>query len=190
MSDVTRILSQIELGDPSAAEKLLPLVYTELRRLAKDRMANERADHTLQGTALVHEAYIRLVDTEKVKHWDSRGHFFGAAAEAMRRILIESARSKKCVKRGENLDRKSIENLDFAISNESDPDLLLDIDAGLTRLAEEDSEAAELVKLRLFGGLSVTDAGEMLGMSRTVAYRNWDFVRSWFAVNNVNETDL
>lgn len=190
MSDVTQILSQIESGDPSAAEKLLPLVYTELRRLAKDRMANERADHTLQGTALVHEAYIRLVDTEKVKHWDSRGHFFGAAAEAMRRILIESARSKKCVKRCENLDRLSVDNFDIAAANECDPDLLLDIDAGLSRLAQEDVEAAELVKLRLFGGFSVTEAGEMLGMSRTVAYRTWDFVRSWFAVNSVNGTDL
>ena len=190
MSDVTRILSQIESGDPKAAEQLLPLVYEELRRLAKDRMANERADHTLQGTALVHEAYIRLVDTEKVKHWDSRGHFFGAAAEAMRRILIESARSKKCVKRGENLDRQSIDNLDIAAANECDPDLLLDIDAGLTRLADEDAEAAELVKLRLFGGFSVTEAGEMLGMSRTVAYRTWDFARSWFAVNNVSGAEL
>lgn len=190
MSDFTRILSQIELGDPSAAEQLLPLVYAELRRLAQDRMANERADHTLQGTALVHEAYIRLVDTEKVKHWDSRGHFFGAAAEAMRRILIESARRKKCVKRGENLDRQSDDNLDFAASDDCDPDLLLDIDAGVSRLAEEDAEAAKLVKLRLFGGLSVTEAGEMLGMSRTEAYRTWDFVRSWFAVNSPIGSDL
>lgn len=190
MSDVTRILSQIESGDPSAADKLLPLVYAELRRLAKDRMANERSDHTLQATALVHEAYIRLVDTEKVKHWDSRGHFFGAAAESMRRILIESARSKKCAKRGENLDRQLIDNLEFAPAQKCDPDLLLDLDAALTRLAGEDFEAAELVKLRLFGGFSVTEAGEMLGMSRSVAYRNWDFVRSWFAVNNVIGAEL
>ncbi len=190
MSDVTQILSQIESGDPSAADKLLPLVYAELRRLARDRMANERADHTLQATALVHEAYLRLIGTEKEMHWESRAHFFGAAAESMRRILIESARSKKCLKRGENFDRQSVDNLEFAEANGCDPDLMLDIDAGVSRLAAEDAEAAELVKLRLFGGFSVTEAGEILGMSRTVAYRTWDFVRSWFAVNISHLKDL
>ncbi|HUG66162.1 MAG TPA: ECF-type sigma factor [Pirellulaceae bacterium] len=190
MSDVTHILSQIESGDPQASAELLPIVYEELRRLAKARMANERADHTLQSTALVHEAYVRLVDTDEAKHWDSRGHFFAAAAEAMRRILIESARGKHSQKRGDHLHRISAEGLDFAASTNCDPDLLLDIDAGVNRLAEEDAEAAELVKLRLFAGLTVTEAGEMLGMSRTSAYRTWEFVRSWFAVNYAGGADL
>lgn len=153
-------------------------------------MANERADHTLQSTALVHEAYVRLVDTDEAKHWDSRGHFFAAAAEAMRRILIESARGKQSQKRRDDPHRLPAEGLDFAASTNCDPDLLLDIDASVTRLAEEDAEAAELVKLRLFAGLSVTEAGEMLGMSRSAAYRTWDFVRSWFAVNYANGADL
>ncbi len=190
MSDVTRILSEIESGDPSAAEKLLPLVYEELRKLARARMASERADHTLQATALVHEAYLRLVDVERVMHWKSRSQFFSAAAEAMRRILIESARSKHSLKRGENFNLVATAGLDFAAGSNCDPDLLLDIDAGVTRLAEEDAEAAELVKLRLFAGLSVTEAGEMLGMSRTSAYRTWDFVRSWFAVNYADGASL
>ena len=131
----------------------------------------------------MHEAYVRLVDTNEAKHWNSRGDFFAAAAEAMRRILIESARGKHSQKRGDHRHRLSAEGLDFAASTNCDPDLLLDIDAGVNRLAEEDAEAAELVKLRLFAGLSVTEAGEMLGMSRTSAYRTWDFVRSWFAVH-------
>lgn len=153
-------------------------------------MTNERADHTLAGTALVHEAYVRLVDADKTRHWDSRGHFFAAAAEAMRRILIESARSKHSQKRGECPIRLSAERLDFSASTNCDPDLLLDIDASVTRLAEEDAEAAELVKLRLFAGLSVTEAGEMMGMSRSAAYRTWDFVRSWFLVNYAGGADL
>jgi RNA polymerase sigma factor (TIGR02999 family) len=169
---------------------LLPIVYKELRRLAQTRMALERADHTLQSTALVHEAYLRLVGTDGVQHWDSRGHFFAAAAEAMRRILIESARSKRSQKRGQNHHGVSAEQLDFAASTNCDPDLLLDINAGVDRLAEEDAEAAELVKLRLFAGLSVTEAGEMLGMSRSAVYRTWDFVRSWFAVNYAGGADL
>lgn len=186
MTEVTRILAQIELGNPSAAEELLPLVYDELRRLASDRMAKERSDHTLQSTALVHEAYLRLVDGQNVKHWYSRGHFFSAAAEAMRRILIESARKKKAIKRGKHSARHSIETMDLEASQICDPDLLLDIDAGLSGLAKEDPEAAELVKLRIFGGLSVTEAGEMLGMSRTTAYRTWDFARAWFAVIKID----
>ena len=179
MSDVTRILSQIESGDPAAAEQLLPLVYEELRRLAKARMANERADHTLQSTALVHEAYVRLVDVDQAQHWNSRGHFFAAAAEAMRRILIESAGRKRSLKRGGDRERIELAD-DLAATLENRGEDLIDFNELLTRLACEDAEAAELVKLRLFGGLSVDDAGEVLGMSRSVAYENWKFARAWF----------
>ncbi len=174
--------AKIEQGDPAAAERLLPLVYDELRKLAASKMASERLDHTLQATALVHEAYVRLVDAAQMKRWDSRGHFFSAAAEAMRRILIESAYRRNCRKRGGDGARISIEDFDVAATMASDPDLLLDIDARLCQLATEDREVAELVKLRLFAGLSVTEAGEMLGMSRSAAYRNWEYVRSWFTV--------
>ena len=183
MPDVTQILEQIERGDPAAAERLLPLVYEELRKLAATRMLDERPDHTLQATALVHEAYLRLVGAQQVQRWDSRGHFFSAAAEAMRRILIESARRTHSGKRSNRKQRLAIEDLDVAATTAGDPDLLLDIDAGLSRLAEEDSEAAELLKLRLFAGLSVGQAGALLGMSRSAAYRNWDYIRSWFAVH-------
>lgn len=186
MSDVTLILSKIEAGDAKASDELLPLVYDELRKLAAARMASERPDHTLQATALVHEAYVRLVDAEQAQHWDSRGHFFSAAAEAMRRILIESARRKQSLKRGGDCQRLDMEHLDVAATSASDPNLLLDIDAGLSQLAEEEPDAAELLKLRLFAGLSVTEAGEMLGMSRTIAYENWRFVRSWFAVHDAS----
>ena len=179
MSDVTQILSQIESGDPSAAEKLLPLVYEELRRLAKSRMADERSDHTLQATALVHEAYIRIVDVEKVQHWDSRGHFFSAAAEAMRRILVESARRKHSGKRGGDHQRiEFMDDLAQTLGNSSDD--LLDFNTALEQLAEEDPQAAEFIKLRLFAGLSVADAGQILGMARTTAYENWEFARAWF----------
>jgi len=146
-------------------------------------MLCERPDHTLQATALVHEAYLRLVDAQQVQRWESRGHFFSAAAEAMRRILIESARQKKRQKRGGDARRVGLENLAVAATMARDPDLLLDLNTGLFRLAEEDPEAAELLKLRLFAGLSVTEAGKMLGMSRTVAYRNWEYVHAWFAVH-------
>lgn len=183
MSDVTRILQRIERGDPAAAERLLPLVYDELKKLAATRMIGERPDHTLQATALVHEAYVRLVDAQQVQRWDSRGHFFSAAAEAMRRILIESARHKKREKHGGDALHVGLEDLDVAATMAHDADLLLDLDTWLCRLAEEDPEAAELLKLRLFAGLSVSEAGELLGMSRTVAYRNWEYVRAWFAVH-------
>ncbi|MEO8268516.1 MAG: ECF-type sigma factor [Aureliella sp.] len=183
MSEVTQILSQIESGDSAAAMQLLPLVYNELKRLAAAKLISERPDHTLQATALVHEAYMRLVDGKQVQRWESRGHFFSAAAEAMRRILIESARRKASRKRGGDCSRLPAAHLDDAATIANDPDLLLDIDAGLTRLAEDDPEAAELVKLRLFAGLSVSEAGEILGMSRKLAYQNWKYVRSWFAAH-------
>jgi RNA polymerase sigma factor (TIGR02999 family) len=188
MSDVTQILQQIERGDPEASERLLPLVYEELKKLATAKMLGERSDHTLQATALVHEAYLRLVDAQQVRRWESRGHFFSAAAEAMRRILIESARRKNSGKRGGSQQRVQ-QDLDVAATTGTDPDLLLDIDAGLTRLSETDPEVAELLKLRLFAGLSVSEAGEMLGMSRSAAYRNWEYVRSWFAVHHPNSPD-
>jgi RNA polymerase sigma factor (TIGR02999 family) len=179
MQDVTHILSQIESGDPLAANKLLPLVYDELRKLAKSRMANERSDHTLQSTALVHEAYVRLVDVEKVQHWDSRGHFFAAAAEAMRRILIESAVRKRSQKRGGDLERIELADDLAATCNEQGAELI-DFNELLDQLALEDAVAAQLVKLRLFAGLSVEEAGQAMGMSRTVAYENWKFARAWF----------
>lgn len=186
MSDVTQILQQIERGDSEATERLLPLVYDELKKLAATKMFGERPDHTLQATALVHEAYLRLVDAQQVQRWESRGHFFSAAAEAMRRILIESAHRRNSRKRGGDRQRVEIEELDVAATMASDPDLLLDIDAGLAQLAEKDPEAAELLKLRLFAGLSISEAAEMLGMSRSAAYRNWDYIRSWFAVHHPN----
>ncbi|MGI9430112.1 MAG: ECF-type sigma factor [Bythopirellula sp.] len=180
MEEVTRILKAIDQGDPTAAEQLLPLVYDELRQLAKVRMGSERRDHTLQATALVHEVYVRMVDVQRAQHWESRGHFFSAAAGAMRRILVESARAKKSLKRGGRRQRVMLQ--EFVDRDADSPDILLDLDEGLDRLAKEDTESAELVKLRLFAGLSVTEAGQALGMSRTTAYENWEFARSWFAM--------
>jgi RNA polymerase sigma factor (TIGR02999 family) len=177
MNDITYILGQIDRGDTAAAEQLLPLVYDELRRLAAARMSAEPADHTLQATALVHEAYLRLVDVERARHWDSRGHFFAAAAEAMRRILVEQARRKQSRRQGGDWCRVEIHAGDLAVPT---PDRnLLEIDEALTRLAEEDPQSAELVKLRLFAGLSVTDAAGVLGVSRSTAYKLWAYARAW-----------
>jgi RNA polymerase sigma factor (TIGR02999 family) len=177
VSNVTRILNAIEQGDPSAAHQLLPLVYDELRKLASQRLTQEKPGQTLQATALVHEAYLRLVDTETAQRWNSRGHFFAAAAEAMRRIMIESARSRRRLKRGG--DRVRLELLDQASSLAEDPELLLSLDDVLTRLEKEDTTAAQVAQLHLFGGLSVEEAGDVLSMSRPVAYRNWKFARAW-----------
>ena len=179
MSDVTQILSQVESGDPSAAEKLLPLVYEELRRLAAARMASERPEHTLQATALVHEAYIRLVDVEKAQHWKSRSQFFSAAAEAMRRILIDSARKKRSLRQGGAREILELTDDLVATLDHSGQDLI-DIDDILAQLAAEDSQTAELVKLRVFAGLSVEEAGKLLEMDRTTAFANWKFARAWF----------
>jgi len=176
MTDVTHILSAIEQGDPKAAEQLLPLVYDELRKLAATRMAAEAPGQTLQATALVHEAYLRLIGPEDAR-WDSRAHFFAAAAQAMRCVLIESARSRGRVKRGGR--RVRVELLDVADSLAEDPDLLLSLDELLSRLAVEDATAARLANLHLFGGLSVQDAGQAMGLSRPVAYRNWKYARAW-----------
>jgi len=181
MHDLTHILSEIESGDPSAAEKLLPLVYDELRKLAAARMASERPDHTLQATALVHEAYVRMVDAQPAPHWNSRGHFFSAAAEAMRRILVESARRKGALKRGGDRQRVEID-ADIAQTMAAGPNQLLELNEALDRLAEEEPEAAELVKLRMFAGLSVTESGKMLGLGRRKAYETWEFAEAWFTV--------
>ncbi|MBI3462634.1 MAG: sigma-70 family RNA polymerase sigma factor [Planctomycetes bacterium] len=177
MADVTRILSQIESGDPQAAEQLLPLVYDELKKLAAQRMAQEKPGQTLQATALVHEAYVRLVDVKAPQQWDSRGHFFAAAAEAMRRILVEGARRKGRLKRGGKLKRVDLESTDLVSS--ASPDELLDIDGAISKLAVEDPEAAKLVKLRFFAGLSLSEAGELLGLSRSTAYEVWGYARAW-----------
>ena len=177
MTDVTQILSQIEHGDPTAAEQLLPLVYDELRRLAGRKLATEKPGQTLQATALVHEAYLRLVNVEKAQHWDSRGHFFSAAAESMRRILVEAARRKSRQKHGGDLRRVEIEQAEISFTVDSDQ--LLAIHEALDRLSEEDPKAADLVKLRYFGGFSVSEAGEALGMSRSTAYEHWSYARAW-----------
>jgi RNA polymerase sigma factor (TIGR02999 family) len=177
MTDVTRILLDIEQGNTRAAEQLLPLVYEELRKLAAQKLAHEKPGQTLQATALVHEAYLRLVGGEPDQHWNSRGHFITAAAEAMRRILVENARRKKTEKRGgprQRIDLSQAEPLDRA-----DPDALLDLDELLTRLAGEDPEAAGMAKLRLFAGLSVEEAAQALSTSRASAYRQWSYARAW-----------
>jgi RNA polymerase sigma factor (TIGR02999 family) len=177
MHEVTRILCAIEQGDPQAAEQLLPLVYDELRRLAAEKLAREKPGQTLQATALVHEAYIRLVDVEKVQHWDSRGHFFAAAAEAMRRILVERAREKSRARHGG--DRRRVE-LDEACPLESAPcDDLLALDEALAKLACQEPTKAWLVKLRYFAGLSLDEAAEALGISRATAKRRWTYARAW-----------
>src|ERR671924_161002 len=171
MTDVTRILSAIEQGDPHAAEQLLPLVYDELRRLASQKLAQEKPGQTLDATALVHEAYLRLVGGEESQRWNSRGHFFAAAAEAMRRILVERARRKKRRRHGGEWQRVDLDEADLVCL--LPPDQLLSLHDALDRLAELDPEAAELAKLHCFAGLSVEEAGGVLGLSRTNAYRHW-----------------
>ena len=177
MSDVTKILSQIECGDPSAAEQLLPLVYAELRKLAAAKLAQEKPGQTLQATALVHEAYIRLVDVEKAQHWSSRGHFFGAAAEAMRRILVDQARRRKAAKRGGDAQREALQ--ESAIAAGRPMEELLAVDELLDLLAEIDPAAATLVKLRFFVGLNMTEVAESLGVSVRTAHDIWAYARTW-----------
>jgi RNA polymerase sigma factor (TIGR02999 family) len=177
MSDVTRILSLIEQGDPLAAGQLLPQVYDELRRLATAKMAREKPGQTLQATALVHEAYLRLVDAAQAQHWNSRRHFFAAAAEAMRRILIEQARRKRSEKHGGCLHRQSLD--DPEIWYEEPPEDVLALDAALNRLASEHPAMAELVKLRYFAGLSIEDTAHALGISPATVKRRWEFARVW-----------
>jgi RNA polymerase sigma factor (TIGR02999 family) len=176
MNDVTRVLSAIEQGDPKAPEQLLPLVYEELRKLAAQRLARESPGQTLQATALVHEAYLRLIGSEPPS-WNGRGHFFAAAAEAMRRILIENARRKRAEKHGGDLQRVDLEGVD--VPEEAPSEDILAVDEALSRLAAEDPIKAELVKLRYFGGLSVEDAARVLGISRATADRYWAYARVW-----------
>jgi RNA polymerase sigma factor (TIGR02999 family) len=183
MSDVTRILSAIEEGDAHAAEQLLPLVYDELRKLAAHKLAQEKPGHTLQATALVHEAYLRLVGSDKTtpdnpgQQWDGRGHFFAAAAEAMRRILIDQARTKKSQRRGGDRQREDIERLEIA-APEPSVDLLA-LDEVLERFQEIDELKARLVKLRYFVGLTIPQAAEVLRISTTTADRYWSYARAW-----------
>ena len=177
MTGVTQILSQIEQGDPSAAENLLPLVYDELRKLAASRLRDEKPGQTLQATALVHEAYIRLVDVDKAQHWDSRGHFFAAAAEAMRRILVDQARRKGRLKRGADLARHDLDAVDIEVTAESAD--ILSLDEALTKLATTNEVAARLVNLRYFAGLTVSEAAKALDISPRKANQVWTYARAW-----------
>ncbi len=177
MTEVTQILHQIERGEAVAAEKLLPLVYDELRRLAADRLDREAQGQTLQATALVHEAYLRLVGTDDPTHWDGRGHFFAAAAEAMRRILVESARRKKRLKHGG--DRKRLDWEGAASVALEQPEDLVDLDEALSKLAVEDPVKAELVKLRFFAGLTMPEIAQLMKISLATAERHWTYARTW-----------
>jgi len=186
MNDVTQILSQIESGDPAAAEQLLPLVYEELRKLAAAKLANEKPGQTLQATALVHEAYVRLVDADRVQRWDSRGHFFSAAAEAMRRILVDRARQKQSLRQGGDLKRREFEHVEIAASER--PLDLLALDEALERFEARDKLKADLVKLRFFAGLSNPQAAQALGLSPATADRYWAYARAWLHSQLKKET--
>jgi RNA polymerase sigma factor (TIGR02999 family) len=177
MSEVTRILSAIEQGDSAAAEKLLPLVYDELRQLAAQKLAQEKPGQTLQATALVHEVYLRLVNAPEARRWNSRGHFFAAAAQAMRRILINRARDKKCLKRGGGRRRIDLDHIEIALDTGDEE--LIALDEALALLAEEDAAAAQLVSLRFFAGLTLKDAAASLGISLRTAERQWAYARAW-----------
>ena len=177
MHEVTRILSALEQGDPHAAEQLLPLVYDELRKLGAQKLAHEKPGQTLQATALVHDAYLRLVEVEKVQQWNSRGHFFAAAAEAMRRILVENARRKKRLRHGGGGHRHDLE--DFDLVGEAPSEDLLSLDDALDRLARTDPAAAKLVTLRYFAGMTIEQAAAALNISRVTAHRYWTFARAW-----------
>ena len=176
MSDVTQILNQIEFGDPSAAGQLLPLVYDELRKLAAARLAQEKPGQTLQATALVHDAYIRLVDVEKVQHWNSRGHFFAAAAEAMRRILVENARRKGRIRHGQG--HQHVELPDVPVTSAVPPETILAVDEAVTRLGKDDPTAASIIKLHFFAGLTLDETADALGISRATVYRQWSYARA------------
>lgn len=177
MTDVTRILSAMQQGDPDAAEQLLPLVYDELRKLAAQRLAQEKPGQTLEATALVHEAYLRLVDAEEVPHWNSRGHFFAACAEAMRRILVESARRKRTQRRGGghgHYELRDDDRIEIPLNDE-----LIDLDEALAKLSSADPAAAELVKLRVFAGMTIEEIAEVQGHSPRTVKRNWAYARAW-----------
>jgi RNA polymerase sigma factor (TIGR02999 family) len=176
MAEVTRILEAIDAGDPQAAAQLLPLVYDELRKLAASKLAQEKPGQTLQATALVHDAYVRLVDVEKAQHWNSRGHFFAAAAEAMRRILVEQARRKDRVRHGGS--HKRVELCDVAAPKVPDAATILAVDEAVNALAGEDLDAAEIVKLHFFAGLTLDEAADAIGVSRATVYRHWSYARA------------
>ena len=177
MSDVTQILSKIEAGDAKAADELLPLVYDELRKLAAARMANERPDHTLQATALVHDAYVRLVGSTTEQDWKNRGHFFAAAADSMRKILIDSARRRQAQKRGAGFEQISLNEVGPGVELRLDD--MVDLDDALSRLEKVDPMAVKIAKLRVFAGLSVEEAAKSLGVSPRSAYRDWSFAQAW-----------
>jgi RNA polymerase sigma factor (TIGR02999 family) len=177
MSDVIRILSAIEQGNPRATEQLLPLVYKELRKLAAQRLAQEKPGQTLDATGLVHEVYLRLVGAERDQNWNSRGHFFAAAAEAMRRILVESARRKKRLRHGGDSNRVEIELA--SLPTRMSTDELIALDEALEQLREQDPIKAQLVTLRYFGGMTIEQASEALGISRVTAHRYWTYARAW-----------
>jgi RNA polymerase sigma factor (TIGR02999 family) len=186
VNEVTQILAAVQQGDPAVAEQLLPLVYQELRKLASARLAREKPGQTLDATGLVHEAYLRLVDGADAQSWNSRGHFFAAAAEAMRRILVERARSKAREKRGGNWQRVDFESLDVA--NSVTPDQLVALDEALGRLAVLDRLAGQLVKLRYFAGLSLDQAASAAGVSTATAYRHWAYARAWLRSELLEDT--
>jgi RNA polymerase sigma factor (TIGR02999 family) len=177
MTDATRLLSAIEQGDPSAAEALLPLVYTELRRLSEQQISQERPGQTLDATALVHEAYLRLVDVDREDHWNSRRHFIAAAAQAMRRILVERARARSSLKRGGRRERVILD--DLAVVSPERPDELLALDEALTRLAAIEPQAAELVQLRYFAGQTMSASADLLGLSLRSTHRLWAYAKAW-----------
>lgn len=184
MSDVTQILSRIDQGDPAAAGELLPLVYDELRKLAAQRLAAEKPGQTLQATALVHDAYLRLVDGAEAQRWDSRGHFFSAAAEAMRRILVDQARRKQAEIHGGGRQRFELAEGDWF--SRATPEELVALDDSLSRLAVDDPLAAEIVKLRVFVGVSLDEAAECLKISRATAYRHWAYGRAWLRAERID----
>ena len=185
--EITQILQAIEQGDSQAASQLLPLVYDELRQLATRKMLREVPGHTLQPTALVHEAFLRLVGDQQNDEWNSRGHFFAAAAEAMRRILIENARRRKSLKRGGEMSQRQLDEEDAIIH--FDVDELLDLDAALTKLALDEPELAKLVELRYFAGLSVEESAQVLGVSARTVKRNWAFAKAWLGRELNNEAN-
>jgi RNA polymerase sigma factor (TIGR02999 family) len=178
MQDITHLLHQCDEGDPQAAAEILPLVYDELRKLAAAKMAEERCDHTLQPTALVHEAYLRLVGSDGENEWDGRGHFFAAAAEAMRRLLVESARRSQRVKHGGDKQRIAFDQIDLPGISVGDVDLVA-LDDVLHQLAEEDPTACEVVKLRYFTGLTIEQTAQALGVSVSTTNRNWAYAKAW-----------
>jgi RNA polymerase sigma factor (TIGR02999 family) len=180
MTEVTRILNAVEQGDVQAAEQLLPLVYDELRKLAAQKLSHEKPGQTLQATALVHEAYIRLVDVEKAQHWNSRGHFFGAAAEAMRRILVDRAHHKNTLRAGGDMERVDLRQVEPEAADQSLD--LLALNGALERLEQYDPRRADLVKLRFFAGLSISAAADALGISRSTAIADWAYAKSWLRV--------